>query len=66
MKKKTVKEVAEKLILEGKTNQQVLMVIVKQFNLDPTKAKYRPAWYRSKLVREGKMSYIDSRKFVKK
>lgn len=54
-KRETITSVAESAIKAGKTNDEVLQILVKQFpDFDPVKKKYYPTWYRSKLNREKK------------
>jgi hypothetical protein len=50
----TITCVAEQLILQGRTNQEVWEVIQPMFQLD-TKKKHYPSWYRSRLIRAGKL-----------
>jgi hypothetical protein len=50
----TVAEVACRLILEGKTNDEVWKVLKEQFNLDDKK-KYYPGWHRANLKRRGEL-----------
>lgn len=49
---RTVSTVARELIVAGKTNLEVWVVIQKEFDLDDSKKSY-PAWYRSDCKRKG-------------
>jgi len=51
-KKVSCSAVARDLILSGKTNDEVWVVIAAQFNLDAKKRGY-PAWYRFQLRKAG-------------
>lgn len=54
-KKETCSDVARKLILKGKSNEQVWKILQLQFGLDETKSYY-PTWYRNELKRKGVLS----------
>lgn len=53
-KRVTVTQVAEQLILDGKTNDEVWAVIQPQFRLDDNKKNY-PSWFRSRLKKHGRL-----------
>lgn len=53
----TVTSVAEDLIRDGKTDEQVLEALTKQFpDFDPVAKKHYPSWYRARLVRSGQIT----------
>lgn len=52
--KVSISSVAEKLILEGLSNEAVWHVLKEQFKLDDSKKSY-PSWYRCRLKRQGKL-----------
>lgn len=52
-KQRTVSSVSRELILAGKTNEQVLDALVKEFNLDLETKKSYPQWYRRQLIDRG-------------
>lgn len=55
--KPTVSEVARTMIMDGKTNEQVLDALIELFpGFDVATKKHYPGWYRAQLVRDGKMS----------
>ena len=51
-KKTGISATARKLILSGKTNQEVWEALKQQFNLDDSKRHY-PTWYRCEMKRTG-------------
>lgn len=53
----TVTSVAEDFIRDGKTDEQVLEALVKQFSdFDAAKKRHYPSWYRARLVRSGQIT----------
>lgn len=50
----TVSTVSRELILAGKTNKEVWVIIKAKFKLEDNKKHY-PAWYRSEMKRSGKL-----------
>lgn len=51
----TVTSVSEDLIRAGKTNEEILEALVRQFpDFDPIKKKHYPQWYRARLARNEK------------
>jgi len=53
-RRESVSSLAERLILDGKTNEEVWAELQAKFNLDATKKSY-PSWYRCRLKRQGKL-----------
>lgn len=53
-RKVSISSVAEAMILDGKTNEEVFKALQLQFKLDDGRKTY-PSWYRSRLKRQGKM-----------
>lgn len=53
----TVTSVAEDLIRAGKTDEEVLETLSKQFpDFDAAKKRHYPSWYRARLVRSGQIT----------
>lgn len=51
----TVTSVSEDLIRAGKTNEEILEALVKQFpDFDAAKKKHYPQWYRARMARNEK------------
>ena len=51
----TVTSVSEDLIRAGKTNEEILKALVKQFpDFDAAKKKHYPQWYRARMARNEK------------
>ena len=51
----TISSTARRLILEGKTNAEVLEALTREHDVDPTKRKHYPSWFRAQLVRQGEV-----------
>lgn len=51
-KRESVSAACQRLIREGKSNNEVWLIIKAEFNLDDKK-KYYPAWNRSMMARKG-------------
>lgn len=60
--RRTVTSVARTMIIAGRTNEQVLAQLVKDFGLDTETKGHYAAWYRAQLVRQGQLTKTVAKK----
>jgi len=54
--KRSISSVARDMIVAGRTNEQVLATLVKDFDLDLATKRHYAAWFRARLVRQGTLT----------
>ncbi len=54
-RKRTVASVAREMVISGSTDEAIFAQLVTEFKVSEEK-KYYPLWYRSQLVRQGKIT----------
>ncbi len=52
---------ATRMVLEGKSNEEILLALISAYGLPETHRHY-PAWYRAAAVRKGLISKADAKK----